>query len=98
MAHDTATFCLLGPSSTQSLNFPMHVPASLRADMSPGSIQAAASRTGMAVDAELIARLAKDDVELKGPQNSIRKDGGVEENELSEEALSISIYDKEIYM
>lgn len=101
VAHDTAVFCLRGPSSTQGLNFPMYVPTCLQTDMSPGSIQEAASHTGMAVDAKLIARLAEDNEKLERVENSIWGDGDVkvhEENDVCVEAFNISIDDMEIYM
>ena len=43
-----------------NLNFPMCVPAFHRADMSPTSIQRAASDAGMAIDAQLVV--------AKGPE------------------------------
>ncbi|KAJ8647404.1 hypothetical protein MRB53_000427 [Persea americana] len=60
VAHDTAVFYLRGPSSMANLNFPMCVPAFHRADMSPTSIQRAASDAGMAIDAQLVV--------AKGPE------------------------------
>nr|TKS04984.1 hypothetical protein D5086_0000137530 [Populus alba] len=49
-----ASYCLRGPSSIESLNFPLMLPASVREDMSPKSIQKAASDAGMAIDAQMI--------------------------------------------
>jgi len=54
VAHDIASYCLRGPSSIESLNFPLMLPASVREDMSPKSIQKAASDAGMAIDAQMI--------------------------------------------
>ncbi|KAK3010209.1 hypothetical protein RJ639_012473 [Escallonia herrerae] len=52
VAHDIASYCLRGPSSLEKLNFPAMLPAArLRSDMSPTSIQKAASDAGMAIDA-----------------------------------------------
>ncbi|RWR78698.1 ethylene-responsive transcription factor ERF020 [Cinnamomum micranthum f. kanehirae] len=64
VAHDTAVFYLRGPSSMANLNFPMFVPTFHRADMSPTSIQRAASDAGMAIDAQLVA--------AKGPENDTK--------------------------
>lgn len=54
VAHDIASYCLRGPSSIESLNFPLMLPASVREDMSPKSIQKTASDAGMAIDAQMI--------------------------------------------
>ncbi|KAF9661527.1 hypothetical protein SADUNF_Sadunf19G0078100 [Salix dunnii] len=54
VAHDIASYCLRGPSSLESLNFPLMLPASVREDMSPKSIQKAASDAGLAIDAQMI--------------------------------------------
>ncbi|KAF8411917.1 hypothetical protein HHK36_004475 [Tetracentron sinense] len=49
VAHDIALFCLRGPSlADHRLNFPTCLPACLETDMSPRSIQKAASDAGMA--------------------------------------------------
>ncbi|CAN1235689.1 Ethylene-responsive transcription factor ERF020 [Linum perenne] len=60
-AHDVASYCLKGNSSSSSSssssqsNFPMTaLPASVRPNMSPKSVQKAASDAGMAVDAQII--------------------------------------------
>ncbi|KAG9457006.1 hypothetical protein H6P81_001514 [Aristolochia fimbriata] len=53
VAHDTAAYYLEGGSSTTKLNFPTCVPTFLSRDMSPKSIQEAASRAGTCVDAKL---------------------------------------------
>ena len=54
VAHDIASYCLRGSSSFNNLNFPLTtLPASVRTNMSPRSIQKAASDAGMAVDAQL---------------------------------------------
>ncbi|CAN1175508.1 Ethylene-responsive transcription factor ERF020 [Linum perenne] len=61
-AHDVASYCLKGNSSSSSSsssssqsNFPLTaLPASVRPNMSPKSVQKAASDAGMAVDAQII--------------------------------------------
>ncbi|KAI7990328.1 Ethylene-responsive transcription factor ERF020 [Camellia lanceoleosa] len=52
VAHDVASYCLRGPSSYNNLNFPAALPVGVRTDMSPQSVQKAASDAGMAVDAQ----------------------------------------------
>ncbi|KAE8706405.1 ERF020 protein [Hibiscus syriacus] len=54
IAHDIAFYCLRRPSSLNSLNFPTMLPPNVNADMSPKSIQRAATDAGMAVDAILM--------------------------------------------
>ncbi|XVF63390.1 hypothetical protein PTKIN_Ptkin09bG0083700 [Pterospermum kingtungense] len=54
VAHDIAFYCLRKPSSLNSLNFPSMLPPNVNANMSPKSIQRAASEAGMAVDAQMI--------------------------------------------
>ncbi|KAJ4965344.1 hypothetical protein NE237_017193 [Protea cynaroides] len=68
IAYDTATFCLRGPSSVTHLNFPMYLPNSLQTDMSPRSIQTAATNAAMAIDFELARRApeAVDDTVQEG--------------------------------
>ncbi|CAL1363846.1 unnamed protein product [Linum trigynum] len=57
VAHDIASYCLRGCSSQKGFNFPLtSLPASVRPDMSPKSVQMAASDAGMAVDARMILR------------------------------------------
>nr|WFI63199.1 DREB-A5-4 protin [Morus alba] len=52
VAHDVAFYCLRRPVSLEGLNFPLMLPvASLQGDMSPRTIQRAASDAGMAIDA-----------------------------------------------
>ncbi|KAG5224565.1 RAP2 protein [Salix suchowensis] len=64
VAHDIASYCLRGPSSLESLNFPLMLPASVRDDMSPKSIQKAASDAGLAIDAQMILS--------RSPENEVR--------------------------
>ncbi|KAM3681623.1 hypothetical protein ACJW31_12G011800 [Castanea mollissima] len=61
MARDVAFYCLHKPSTLEKLNFPLMLPlCSLRIDLSPRSVQKAASDAGMAIDAQLITdRLPK---------------------------------------
>ncbi|KAF5950571.1 hypothetical protein HYC85_012564 [Camellia sinensis] len=54
VAHDVASYCLRGPSSYNNLNFPATLPVGVRTDMSPLSVQKAASDAGMAVDAQFV--------------------------------------------
>ncbi|KAM3681621.1 hypothetical protein ACJW31_12G011600 [Castanea mollissima] len=55
MARDVAFYCLHKPSTLEKLNFPSMLPScSLRTDLSPRSVQKAASDAGMAIDAQLI--------------------------------------------
>ncbi|KAA8528011.1 hypothetical protein F0562_035120 [Nyssa sinensis] len=56
IAHDIAFYCLRRPSSLESLNFPLMLPASVHTGMSPKSIQKVASDAGMAVDAQLTVK------------------------------------------
>uniref|UniRef100_A0A6N2MAA0 AP2/ERF domain-containing protein n=1 Tax=Salix viminalis TaxID=40686 RepID=A0A6N2MAA0_SALVM len=68
VAHDIASYCLRGPSSIQSLNLPLLLPASVRDDMSPKSVQKAASDAGMAIDAQIIRN--------RVPENEVRFGSG----------------------
>ncbi|KAF8404296.1 hypothetical protein HHK36_009178 [Tetracentron sinense] len=112
IAHDTALFCLRGPTLEGHLNFSMCLPAGLRTDMSPKSIQKAATDAGMAIDTALAGKKLpeNDDVKVIGSgmiedlDNQIWRNGyhnsglcgGSEYRE--EETLSISIDDMEIYL
>lgn len=54
VAHDVAFYCLRKPLTLESLNFPQMLPAAgLQEDMSPRSVQKAASDAGMAIDAQV---------------------------------------------
>ena len=70
VAHDIASYCLRGPSSLESLNFPLMLPASVREDMSPKSIQKAASDAGMAIDAQMILNRSLQNEVKVGPENA----------------------------
>lgn len=112
VAHDTAVFYLRGPSSMANLNFPTCVPTFHRGDMSPRSIQRAASDAGMAIDAQLADKGQEND--LKPMASSVLFQGLEslvwEEKEESAtvyaashevsggEALDISVDDMEIYI
>lgn len=63
VAHDVAAYCLRGPSWLDKLNFPALLPPSARPDMSPRSVQRAASDAGMAVDAQYIARRSSEEAD-----------------------------------
>ena len=54
IAHDIAFYCLRRPSSLNALNFLSILPPNINANMSPKSIQKAASDAGMTVDAQMI--------------------------------------------
>ncbi|KAK8692065.1 hypothetical protein V6N13_075547 [Hibiscus sabdariffa] len=54
VAHDIAFYCLRRPSSLAALNFPSMLPPCVNTDMSPRSVQRAASDAGMAVDAQMV--------------------------------------------
>ncbi|XP_043721095.1 ethylene-responsive transcription factor ERF019-like [Telopea speciosissima] len=56
IAYDTAMFYLRGPSSVTHLNFPNCLPNFLQTNMSPKSIQRAATNAAMAIDFELAKR------------------------------------------
>ncbi|AEE35209.1 unnamed protein product [Arabidopsis thaliana] len=86
VAHDVAFYCLHRPSSLddESFNFPHLLTTSLASNISPKSIQKAASDAGMAVDA--------------GFHGAVSGSGGCEErssmaNMEEEDKLSISVYD-----
>ncbi|XP_076916374.1 ethylene-responsive transcription factor ERF020-like [Bidens hawaiensis] len=55
VAHDVASYCLRGNTCLHKLNFPSMLPNTARTDLSPRSIQKAASDAGMAIDARFIA-------------------------------------------
>ncbi|XP_031473242.1 ethylene-responsive transcription factor ERF020-like [Nymphaea colorata] len=57
IARDTAVFCLRGPNSVNSLNFPYNIPAIPRLDMSPRSVRRVAAEAGVAMDVELSSKL-----------------------------------------
>ncbi|XP_022719809.1 ethylene-responsive transcription factor ERF020-like [Durio zibethinus] len=69
ISHDIAFFCLRRPSSLNALNFPSMLPPNVNANMSPKSIQKAASDAGMAVDAQMIVSRPINN-EIKGNENS----------------------------
>ncbi|KAF5741927.1 RAP2-like protein [Tripterygium wilfordii] len=69
VAHDFAFFCLRGPDSIDGLNFPTTLPAGLRTDMSPRSVQRVASDAGLAIDAQMISTEKEVKVEEGGSSN-----------------------------
>ncbi|XP_061988153.1 ethylene-responsive transcription factor ERF020-like [Rosa rugosa] len=107
VARDVAYYCLRKPSSLEGLNFPTVLPCSVNqaADMSPRSIQKAASDAGMAVDAQLINANSSSSSQQNGRQANgseprVMQSGGCWEDtgesssaNTGGEALSISIED-----
>ncbi|PRQ20745.1 putative transcription factor AP2-EREBP family [Rosa chinensis] len=107
VARDVAYYCLRKPSTLEGLNFPTVLPCSVNqaADMSPRSIQKAASDAGMAVDAQLINANSNSSSQQNGRQANgseprvMQSDGCWEDTGESSsantggEALSISIED-----
>ncbi|GMI83056.1 hypothetical protein like AT1G22810 [Hibiscus trionum] len=87
VAHDIAFYCLRRPSSLTALNFPSMLPPSVNSDMSPKSVQKAASDAGMAVDAQMIISNSSVKNEIKANGND--DNGGSWETE----GLSISVED-----
>ncbi|CAK7328860.1 unnamed protein product [Dovyalis caffra] len=74
VAHDIASYCLRGPSSIESLNFPLMLPSSVREDMSPKSIQKAASDAGMAIDAQMMLnRLPENEVKVGSESGAVNR-------------------------
>lgn len=69
VARDVAFYCLRGPSALDTLNFPLMLPSNVRTDMSPRSVQKAASDAGMAIDAQLIANKVEES-EVKNDDQS----------------------------
>lgn len=62
IAHDVAFYCLRRPASLDGLNFPLMLPASVvHAELSPKSVQKAASDAGMAIDAQMVLNKDKND-------------------------------------
>ncbi|GER37870.1 integrase-type DNA-binding superfamily protein [Striga asiatica] len=53
VAHDVASYCLRGDTSSGNLNFPLVLPAGAALGISPRSVQRAASDAGLAIDARL---------------------------------------------
>ncbi|KAJ9145815.1 hypothetical protein P3X46_028149 [Hevea brasiliensis] len=83
VAHDVASYCLRVQQQSSSmdsrLNFPLMLPASLRADMSPKSIQKAASDAGMAIDAHMILNRSRSpDSESRGNEGGSSGHGSSE--------------------
>ncbi|KAF3447406.1 hypothetical protein FNV43_RR12592 [Rhamnella rubrinervis] len=61
VARDVAFYCLRRPLTTENLNLPLMLPASVHADMSPRSVQKAASDAGMAVDAGFVVQKSQEE-------------------------------------
>ncbi|PKI55018.1 ethylene-responsive transcription factor ERF020 [Punica granatum] len=87
MAHDIAYYCLRQPTSLDKLNFPSLLPPGLRGDLSPGSVQKAASDAGMAIDAQFISQRVAEEGSRSGnySRNSSFGNSGDEGFRTSEE-------------
>lgn len=72
VARDVAFYCLRRPLTTENLNFPLMLPASVRADMSPRSVQKAASDAGMAIDAGFVVQKSEEE---DPPERKVREGG-----------------------
>ena len=98
IAHDIAFYCLRRPTSLNVLNFPSMLPPNVNANMSPKSVQKAASDAGMAVDAQLtvVANDRSSAVTVEMETESWENDSsGSWEGSVGKEgeALSISVED-----
>ncbi|KAE8702706.1 ERF020 protein [Hibiscus syriacus] len=94
MAHDVAFYCLRQPSSLNALNLPTMLPPYVDANMSPKSIQRAASDAGMAVDAVRVMEISPVGNEAEKVNGNVGIMGVVAEWwEVGGEALSISVDD-----
>lgn len=75
VAFDLASYCLRGGEQFTSLNgrlnFPLVLPSHVRDNMSPKSIQKAASNAGMAIDAHMILNMTR-----SSSNESRRNEGG----------------------
>ncbi|KAL5843349.1 hypothetical protein ACOSQ4_009307 [Xanthoceras sorbifolium] len=83
VAHDVAFYCLRRPAAESAaldrINFPMMVPVgSLSKDMSPRSVQRAASDAGMGVDAQMIIANKPQENHGNGVEGSSGAHGGFE--------------------
>ncbi|KAE8693490.1 ERF020 protein [Hibiscus syriacus] len=90
IAHDVAFYCLRRPSSLNALNFPTMLPPNVNANMSPKSIQRAASDAGMAVDAVRLMEITPVENET---DKSVIMGALTESWDGGREALSISVDD-----
>ena len=99
MAHDIASYCLRGGASLGTLNFPHVISSNLRTDLSPRSVQKAASDAGLAIDAQFAVQTSPENVNggCQGGQGGGQMEdwGNVDGNygASCEEALNISIDD-----
>ncbi|KAK8580081.1 hypothetical protein V6N13_143214 [Hibiscus sabdariffa] len=93
VAHDIAFYCLRRPSSLTALNFPSMLPPCVNTDMSPRSVQRAASDAGMAVDAQMVISNSSANNGI-GEKEKDGIGGSWETSEVREtEGLSISVED-----
>ncbi|XP_021903568.1 ethylene-responsive transcription factor ERF020 [Carica papaya] len=101
VAHDIAYYCLRRPSSFEALNFPLtSLPAACaNGELSPRSVQRAASDAAMAVDARMVVNgLAPSTttelwVDDESSRNSLWEAASHEQVTVGREALSISVED-----
>ncbi|XP_031490913.1 ethylene-responsive transcription factor ERF020-like [Nymphaea colorata] len=104
VAHDTAVFCLRGPSAVSTLNFPCNVSPYLRLDMSPKSVRKAAAEAGMAADKQLAPPKMQQEIAMGAVQEGHKGEIWGEDHLFSrgqvqsEEELSISVDDMEILL
>ncbi|XP_034677497.1 ethylene-responsive transcription factor ERF020-like [Vitis riparia] len=61
VAHDIASYCLRGGTSLDGLNFPHVISSKVRTDLSPRSVQKAASDAGLAIDAQFAIQKSSED-------------------------------------
>ncbi|KAE8682118.1 ERF020 protein [Hibiscus syriacus] len=93
VAHDVAFYCLRRPSSLTALNFPSLLPPYVNPDMSPKSVQKAATDAGMAIDDQMTSANGSVNNEMMANANDA-SGGSWERSEGRElEGLSISVED-----
>ncbi|WCJ34861.1 Integrase-type DNA-binding superfamily protein [Euphorbia peplus] len=103
VAHDVASYCFRGQHAFTAgkLNFPAMLPmANLRENMSPKSVQNAASDAGMAIDAQMVLSCRPggyNQTEVRWPENVAEEEswGGTQSSDSDRggDGLSISVDD-----
>lgn len=94
VAHDVAFYCLKRPTTLDSLNFPHTLPISaLSGEMSPSSVQRAASDAGLAVDAQFAGGQFASPTEEAGQGNGVVYGDENDVSWISTEAWNISVED-----
>ncbi|KAE8701876.1 ERF020 protein [Hibiscus syriacus] len=94
VAHDIAFYCLRRPSSLTALNFPSLLPPYVNSDMSPKSVQKAATDAGMAIDVQMITADSSVNNEITANANDASGGSRERRSEGREtEGLSISVED-----